>query len=106
MPTSHSLDELIARKAVDFADQLRKTSGILEKEEEIRIEAERQLAFIEREAGVKIEGRHEFTVGYGISRIDRDLNKQASLTEIRMTRIGQQTVGKRSAGLPMKSWKC
>src|SRR2546423_11115733 len=36
-----------------------------DKEEEIRIEAEKQLAFIQREAGVKLEGKHEFTVASG-----------------------------------------
>src|SRR2546423_7098920 len=36
-----------------------------DKEEEIRIEAEKQLAFIQRDAGVKLEGKHEFTVASG-----------------------------------------
>ena len=35
------------------------------KEEEIRIEAERQLAFIEKETDVKLHGKHEFTVASG-----------------------------------------
>ncbi len=63
-----SLDELIARKAVEFADQMKQAAAMADKEEEIRIEAERQLAFVEKEAGVKLEGRHEFTVASG--RID------------------------------------
>jgi hypothetical protein len=65
MPATHSLDELITRKAAEFADQLRKAAAMADKEEEIRIESERQLAFIEREAGVKLEGRHEFTIARG-----------------------------------------
>jgi methylase of polypeptide subunit release factors len=65
MPTTQSLDELIARKAAEFADQLRHAAALADKEEEIRIEVERQLAFIEREAGVKLEGRHEFTIAQG-----------------------------------------
>ena len=35
------------------------------KEEEIRIEVERQLAFLETETGVRLEGKHEFTVAKG-----------------------------------------
>ncbi len=60
-----SLDELIARKAEEFADQVRAAAAMADKEEEIRIEVERQLAFVEKEAGVKLEGRHEFTVAKG-----------------------------------------
>ena len=68
MPAPQSLDELIARKAAEFADQLRAVAAMADKEEEIRIATERQLAFIEREAGIELEGRHEFTVAKG--RID------------------------------------
>jgi len=60
-----SLDELIAKRAEEFADQVRAAAAIADKEEEIRIEVERQLAFIEREAGVKLEGKHEFTIAKG-----------------------------------------
>src|SRR5713101_5561062 len=65
MPKTESLDELIAQKAAEFADQIKAAAAMADKEEEIRIEAERQLAFIEREAGIKLEGRHEFTVASG-----------------------------------------
>ena len=65
MPTIESLDALIAKKAAEFADQVKAAAAMADKEEEIRIEAERQLAFIEREAGVKLEGKHEFTVASG-----------------------------------------
>ncbi len=65
MKPPHSLDELIARNAAEFADQIRSVAANADKEEEIRIAAERQLAFIEREAGIKLEGKHEFTVASG-----------------------------------------
>lgn len=65
MPNPASLDELISRKAAEFADRISAAARAADKEEEIRIEAERQLAFIEREAGVRLEGRHEFTVASG-----------------------------------------
>jgi hypothetical protein len=60
-----SLDELISKKAEEFADQVRAAAAIADKEEEIRIAVERQLAFVEREAGIKLEGKHEFTVASG-----------------------------------------
>ena len=41
-----SLDELIAGRAVEFADKLKKTAARAKKEEEIRIETEKQPAFI------------------------------------------------------------
>ena len=65
MPTAPSLDELIARKAVEFADQVKKAAVLAAKEEEIRIEVEKQLAFIQKEAGIELHGKHEFTVARG-----------------------------------------
>jgi hypothetical protein len=65
MPKTESLDELIAKKAVEFADQIRAAAAMADKEEEIRIEVEKQLAFIQKEAGIKLEGKHEFTVASG-----------------------------------------
>ena len=65
MPTFQSLDELIAHKAAEFADQIKAAAEMADKEEEIRIEAEKQLAFIQKEAGIKLEGKHEFTVASG-----------------------------------------
>jgi len=65
MKQFQSLDDLIGPKAVEFAAQMKRTAASADKEEEIRIAAERQLAFIEKEAGVKLEGRHEFTVASG-----------------------------------------
>ncbi|MEX0802237.1 MAG: N-6 DNA methylase [Candidatus Binatia bacterium] len=68
-----SLDELISKKAEEFADQVRAAAGIADKEEEIRIEVEKQLAFVQKEAGVKLLGKHEFTVASG--RIDSVYNR-------------------------------
>jgi len=71
MAKTQSLDELIGKKAAEFADQVRHTAAMADKEEEIRIEVETQLAFIKKEAGVEFEsfkGKHEFTVAKG--RID------------------------------------
>jgi len=65
MREHQSLDSLVAKKAVEFADQIRAAAAMADKEEEIRIEVEKQLAFIQKEAGVKLEGRHEFTVASG-----------------------------------------
>jgi hypothetical protein len=65
MPKTESLDELISKKAVEFADQIKAAASMADKEEEIRIEAEKQLAFIQKEAGIKLEGKHEFTVASG-----------------------------------------
>ena len=65
MPTPESLDALIARKAAEFADQMRQAAAMADNEMEVRIEAEKQLAFIQKEAGIKLEGKHEFTVASG-----------------------------------------
>ena len=65
MTTAKSLDELIAHKAAEFADQVKKAAALADKEEEIRIEVEKQLAFIQKEAGVELHGKHEFTVAKG-----------------------------------------
>src|SRR5260370_4933793 len=65
MAKPQSLDELIRKKAAEFAEQVRHAAAMADKEEEIRIEVERQLAFLEKETGVKLEGKHEFTVAQG-----------------------------------------
>ncbi len=65
MPKTESLDELIAQKAAEFADQIKAAALMADKEEEIRIEVERQLAFIETATGIKLEGKHEFTIAKG-----------------------------------------
>ncbi len=68
MAKPQSLDELIGKKAAEFAEQVRHAAAIADKEEEIHIEVERQLAFLEKETGVRLQGKHEFTVAKG--RID------------------------------------
>ncbi len=68
MANPQSLDELIGKQAAEFAEQLRHAAALATKEEEIRIEVERQLAFLEQMTGVRLEGKHEFTVAKG--RID------------------------------------
>src|SRR6266851_2366863 len=65
MPKFESLDDLIARKAQEYADQIKAAAAMADKEEEIRIESEKQLAFIQKEAGIKLEGKHEVTVASG-----------------------------------------
>ena len=50
-------------------------------EEEIRIESEKQLAFVQKDAGVKLEGHHEFTVASGrIDSGDVTVTRNASVT--------------------------
>ena len=41
MPQVQSLDELIAKKAVEYADQIKAAAAMVDKEEEIRIESEK-----------------------------------------------------------------
>ena len=60
-----SLDETISKRATDLARQLKRAATSASKEEEIRIAAERGLAFIEHEADIELKGRHEFTIGTG-----------------------------------------
>jgi hypothetical protein len=52
MPQHESLDELIARHAAVFADQVRQAAEMADNEEEIKIAIETQLAFIKKEAGI------------------------------------------------------
>lgn len=65
MPSHTSLDQLIGTKAAEFAKEIRIVAATADKEEEIRIAAEKQLGFIQKEAGIKLEGKHEFTVASG-----------------------------------------
>jgi hypothetical protein len=66
MPKHESLDDLIAKKGGrSIADQIKAAAAMADNEEEIRIESEKQLAFIQKEAGIKLEGKHEFTVASG-----------------------------------------
>jgi hypothetical protein len=60
-----SLDTVITSAAALFAAEMQAAAALATKEEEIRIAAEKQLALIEKAAGIKLEGRHEFTVASG-----------------------------------------
>jgi hypothetical protein len=60
-----SLDELIKSKAVEYAARIKSAAAMADKEEEIRIESEKQLAFIQKDAGITLEGKHEYTVASG-----------------------------------------
>ncbi len=60
-----SLDETVKEQAIKFADQIKQAAEFAEKEEEIRIEAEKALVDIRREAGIVLKGRHEYTIGTG-----------------------------------------
>ncbi len=65
---SETLDELIDRRAAEFANRIKEAAAKASKEEEVRVETEKQLAFIQQEAGIQLEGKQEFTVASG--RID------------------------------------
>ncbi|HEY7310886.1 MAG TPA: hypothetical protein VH643_16095 [Gemmataceae bacterium] len=86
MPASKSLDELIAHKAIEFADQIKKAAAMADKEEEIRIEVEKQLAFIQKEAGIELHGKHEFTVAKG--RVDSVYSPSAISVSLLYCRSG------------------
>ena len=59
------LDELIAVRAKTYAERLTAAAQSATKEEEIRIASERELQLIQDAAGIKLEGKHEFTVASG-----------------------------------------
>ena len=61
----NSLDEIISRRAIEFAENITRIAERADKEETIRIAVEKQLAFIQKEAGVELESKHEFTVASG-----------------------------------------
>jgi len=65
MTKNQSLDDLVKQEAIQFADQINKAAEFAEKEEEIRIAAERALAVIQKEIGITLRGRHEHTIGTG-----------------------------------------
>jgi len=62
---NHTYD-LISKTAIKFANEMKAVAATADKEEEIRIAVERQLAFIEKEAEITLEGKHEFTVASGL----------------------------------------
>jgi hypothetical protein len=55
----------ISKKGAEFADQIKAAAAMADKEEEIRIESEKQLASIQKDAGIKLEGKHKFTFASG-----------------------------------------
>ncbi len=67
MSNSQSLDELISGKAAEFAELVRNAATLADNEEEIKMEVEKQLAFIQKEAGIKLDARYEFTVAQGLA---------------------------------------
>ena len=58
-------DDLIAVRAKAYAERLISAAQSATKEEEIRIASERELQLIQDAAGIKLEGKHEFTVASG-----------------------------------------
>ena len=65
MGASNPLDALIASRAVEFTKSIKATAAVTDKEEDIRIAAEKQLAFIQKDSGINLDGKHEFTVASG-----------------------------------------
>jgi uncharacterized NAD(P)/FAD-binding protein YdhS len=63
--TPLSLDEKIKDQAEQFADQLTQAAQFAETEGDLRIEAEKALALIQRDTDVTLRGRHEHTIGTG-----------------------------------------
>jgi SAM-dependent methyltransferase len=59
------LDDIIRQRAKIYAEQLTLAASKAKKEEEIRIASERELAFLQKAANIKLEGKHEFTVASG-----------------------------------------
>jgi len=60
-----NLDDLIASRAQAYADRLTAGAQRATKEEEILIAPERELGSLQDAAGIKLEGKHEFTVESG-----------------------------------------
>jgi hypothetical protein len=65
MPTHQSLEALISEKAEEIADHLLAIAKKAQKEETIRVETEKQLGFLQKEAKISLHGEHEFTVASG-----------------------------------------
>jgi isocitrate dehydrogenase kinase/phosphatase len=59
------LDDIIKQRAKLYAERLTLAVSKVKKEEEIRIASEHELAFLQETAGIKLEGKHEFTVASG-----------------------------------------
>src|SRR5579862_4156644 len=65
MPPTASLDHLISKHAAEFAANLRAAAKIASSEMEIQIEAAKQLAFIEKAAGITLAVKHNATIASG-----------------------------------------
>lgn len=63
-----NIDDQIREQAKVYSERLNAVAKKAVKEEEIRVASERELAFIQQATGIKLEGKHEFTVASG--RID------------------------------------
>jgi hypothetical protein len=62
---SDNRDQLVADKAKQYASALIAAVPRAHTEEDIKIASERQLGQIEKDAEIKLEARHEFTVASG-----------------------------------------
>src|SRR3989304_3554759 len=60
-----SYDDLISKKAKSISDHINDFANKASNEAEIRIEVEKQLALLQKDFGIKLVGRHEFTVASG-----------------------------------------
>ena len=58
-------DEVIKQRAKAYAERITLAASKARKEEEIRIVSERELESLQAAAGIKLEGKHEFTVASG-----------------------------------------
>lgn len=58
-------DQVIKERAKAFAERITLAAAKAHKEEEIRIACERELESMQTAAGIKLEGKHEFTVASG-----------------------------------------
>jgi hypothetical protein len=62
---NQSLDEIIAVEAARMAIALRAAAAVAANEEELKIACEKQLATVQKAAGIDLSGHHEFTVASG-----------------------------------------
>lgn len=65
MTLKPNLDEVVRSRAAAFASAVVAASKKARKEEEVRIAVVRELQTIEKEAGIELEGFHEFTLAKG-----------------------------------------
>jgi hypothetical protein len=65
LPDTAPPEHLITTRAEQFAAKLVAAATRSGTEEDIRIECERQLAVIQQDTGITLDGRHEFTVASG-----------------------------------------